>query len=51
MTTLMEQQESVNQCLNKCVSTSTALLTEFESLKERCNDLETRVRVQCLLDA
>lgn len=45
MTTLREQQESVNQCLNKCAATATSLLSEFESLKERCNDLEMRVGV------
>ena len=40
----MEQQESINQCLNKCLTTVSSLMNEFVVLKERCDDFELRVR-------
>lgn len=43
MSILMDQQESINQCLNKCISTVTSLMNEFETVRERCNELELRV--------
>lgn len=41
----MEQQESINQCLNKCITTVSSLMNEFVVLKERCNEFEVRVGV------
>ena len=43
MQTLMEQQQTVNQCVDGCVASSAALARELEAARGLAGDLQTRV--------
>ena len=43
MQTLMEQQQTVNQCVDGCVASSASLARELEAARDLAGDLQTRV--------